>query len=169
MEVDSFRYLPSLVKRYYQWSSVNKELPIPFTPLARPLEECRFGLVTSGGLYHTEREPGFDQAGERANPAWGDPSFRTLPVDMDPSKVGVSHLHIAHPDILADMNILLPVRRFGELAAQGIVGGLASHAYSFMGYQGFPSDLRAWKGQSGPAVRDRLLAEQADCVLLTTA
>jgi hypothetical protein len=38
-----------------------------------------------------------------------------------------------------------------------------------MGYQGFPSDLREWKDVYGPAVRDRLLAERADCVLLTTA
>ncbi len=169
MEVDSFRFLPSLIKRYYQLNRVNKELPIPFTPLAKPLDQCRFGLVTSGGLYDRRCEPGFDQEGERKNPAWGDPSFRTLPVDMDLADVGVSHLHLNHHDILADPNILLPIRRFHELVAEGRVGGLAPHAYSFMGYQGFPSDLSGWKDTYGPAVRDRLLAERVDCVLLTTA
>jgi D-proline reductase (dithiol) PrdB len=169
MDVDSFRYLPSLIKRYYLLNRVNKELPIPFAPLVKPLDQCRFGLVTSGGLFHTRCEPGFDQDGERKNPAWGDPSFRTLPVDMNLSEVGVSHLHINHRDVLADPNILLPVQRFHELAAEGRVRDLAPHAYSFMGYQGFPSDLNGWKDTYGPAVRDRLLAERVDCVLLTTA
>jgi hypothetical protein len=67
------------------------------------------------------------------------------------------------------MNILLPVQRFQELVAERTVGALAPHAYSFMGYQGFPADLRAWKDVHGPGVRDRLRAEQVDCVLLTTA
>ncbi len=169
MEVDSFRYLPSLIKRYYQFSRVQKELPIPFTPLPKPLDLCRVGLVTSGGLYDTRREQGFDQEGERRNPAWGDPSFRTLPVDMDLADVGISHLHISHDDVLADPNILLPIQRFRELVADGRVGGLAPNAYSFMGYQGFPSDLSGWRDTYGPAVRDRLLAEGVDCVLLTTA
>jgi D-proline reductase (dithiol) PrdB len=169
VEVDSFRYLSSLIKRYYQLSLVHRELPIPFTPLRKPLAECRFGLVTSGGLYHVGREQPFDQEGERKNPAWGDPTFRTLPVDMEPADVGVSHLHINHPDVLADPNILLPIQRFHELVAEGRVGGLAPHAYSFMGYQGFPSDLSGWKEVYGPAVRDRMLAEHVDCVLLTTA
>jgi D-proline reductase (dithiol) PrdB len=169
MEVDSFRYLSPLIKRYYQLNQVRKELPIPFTPLRKPLDQCRLALVTSGGLYHTRREPPFDQEGERRNPAWGDPSFRTLPVDMDLADVGVSHLHLNHDDILADPNILLPIRRFHELVAEGRVGRLGPHAYSFMGYQGFPCDLSGWKDTYGPAVRDRLLAEHVDCVLLTTA
>lgn len=45
MEVDSFRYLSSLIKRYYRLNRVSKDLPVPFTPLAKPVEECRFGLV----------------------------------------------------------------------------------------------------------------------------
>jgi D-proline reductase (dithiol) PrdB len=169
MEVDSFRYVPSLIKRYYQLNRVRRELPIPFTPLPKPLDQCRFALVTSGGLYHARREQPFDQEGERKDPAWGDPSFRTLPMDMDLADVGVSHLHINHADILADPNILLPIQRFHELVGEGRIGGVAPHAYSFMGYQGFPSDLSGWTDPHGPAVRDRLLAERVDCVLLTTA
>jgi D-proline reductase (dithiol) PrdB len=169
MEVDSFRFLSPLIKRYYQLSRVRRELPIPFTPLRRPLGQCRFGLVTSGGLYHRGHDRPFDEERERREPSWGDPSCRILPVDMDPADVGVSHLHINRQDALADMNILLPVERFKELVAEGRVGGLAEHAYSFMGYQGFPSDLSGWKGIHGPAVRDRLLAEGVDCVLLSTA
>ena len=169
MEVDSFRFLSPLIKRYYQLSRVRKELPIPFAPLRKPLSESRFGLVTSGGLYHEGREQPFDAERERREPAWGDPSFRTLSTDMDPAEVGISHLHINREDALADMNILLPIQRFRELAAEGRVGSLAMHAYSFMGYQGFPADLTGWKNTYGPEVRDRLLAEEVDCVLLGTA
>jgi D-proline reductase (dithiol) PrdB len=169
MEVDRFRFLSPLIKRYYQLSRVKKELPIPFTPLRKPLHQCRFGLVTSGGLYHKGHEQPFDQERERREPPWGDPTFRTLPADMNPAEVGISHLHINGNDTRADMNILLPIQRFKELVAEGCVGGLAAHAYSFMGYQGFPSDLSGWKDIYGPAVRDRLLAEQVDCVLLSTA
>jgi hypothetical protein len=118
MEVDSFRYLPPLIKRYYQLSHVRKELPIPFTPLRKPLRECRFGLVTSGGLYHKGREQPFDEERERREPSWGDPGYRTLPVGMDPAEVGVSHLHINRRDVVADMNILLPVQRFEELGVR---------------------------------------------------
>jgi D-proline reductase (dithiol) PrdB len=167
--VDSFRYLSPLISRYYRLSRVEKELPIPWTPLSKPINQCWFGLVTSGGLYHKELEPPFDLERERKEPPWGDPSFRTLPVDMDPAQVGVSHFHINAQDVLADMNILLPVKRFSELAAEGLIGGLARHAYSFMGYQGFPSHLDAWRNVYGPQVAARMLADGVDCVLLTTA
>ena len=169
MEVDSFRYLPPLIKRYYQLSHVLQELPIPFTPLHKPLKQCRFGLVTSGGLYHKRQDRPFDQERERREPSWGDPSFRILPAGMDPSDVGVSHLHINGKDVRSDINVLLPITRFQELVAEGRVGGLAENAYSFMGYQGFPADLSGWKDIHGPRVRDLLLAGQVDCVLLTTA
>ncbi len=169
MQVDSFRYTSSLISRYYKLSRVEKELPIPWTPLNRPLAECRFGLVTSGGLYHQGHEPPFDLERECREPAWGDPSFRTLPTDMDGSEVGVSHHHINAVDVQQDMNILLPLERFRELAAEGRIGGLAPHAYSFMGYQGFPADLSGWRKLYGPQVAERLRAEVVDCVLLTTA
>jgi D-proline reductase (dithiol) PrdB len=169
VEVDSFRYVSRLITRYYKLTKVEAELPIPWVPLAQPLGQCRFGLVTSGGLYHKGHEPPFDLERERREPAWGDPTFRTLPTDMEPAEVGVSHFHINERDVLSDMNILLPIQRFQELTAEGRISGVARHAYSFMGYQGFPSDLTGWREVYGPQVAERLLAEGVDCVLLTTA
>jgi D-proline reductase (dithiol) PrdB len=169
MEVDSFRYVSPLITRYYKLSRVEKELPIPWTPLARPVNQSRFGLVTSGGLYHKGQEEPFDLEGERRNPPWGDPSFRTLPTDMDVSEIGVSHFHINTGDVIDDMNILLPVQRFQEFSAEGRVGSLAPHAYSFMGYQGFPADLSGWKEVYGPQVAEKMRREGVDCVFLSTA
>lgn len=169
MIVDSFKYLPGILATVYQMSDQQPEMPIPWTPLARPLVECTFGLVTSGGLYPRNIEPPFDTEREKAEPTWGDPTYRTLPVEVDPSQVGVSHLHINSRDVLCDPNILLPVGRFKELVVEGRIGGLAGEAFSFMGFQGFPPDLRPWKEVYGPAVADRLKAQGANCVLLTTA
>jgi D-proline reductase (dithiol) PrdB len=167
--VDSYRYLSRLVTRYYKLIQVQAELPIPWTPLARPLSQSRFGLVTSGGLYHKGHEPPFDLEREQREPTWGDPSYRTLPTGMDPAELGVSHFHVNPRDVLQDMNILLPLQRFQELAQAGRIGGLATHAYSFMGYQGIPADLVGWRDLYGPQVAERLRAEAVDCVLLTTA
>jgi D-proline reductase (dithiol) PrdB len=167
--VDSFKYLSRLVARYYKLSQVEPELPIPWTPLARPLDQCRFGLVTSAGLYHKGHEPPCDLDRERQEPTWGDPSFRTIPTDIRDEQLGASHLHINTRDVLEDINILLPIHRFQELVAEGRIGSLARDAYSFMGYQGFPADLSGWRDVYGPQVAERLSAEEVDCVLLTTA
>ena len=165
--VDSFKYLPRVLAVYYQATDLQPEPPVPWTPLPRPLAECKFGLLTSGGLYQRGVEPPFDLERERQEPTWGDPSYRVLPRDIGQTQVGVSHLHLNTRDVLADLNILLPIHRFQELVAQGRIGGLARHAYSFMGYQGFPPDTAAWQETYGPEVAEKLKAEGVDCVLLT--
>jgi len=167
MPVNSFKYLPRIIAAFYQMTDRQPELPIPWTPLSRPLAERKFGLVTSGGLYHRDIEPPFDVAREKQEPTWGDPTYRTLPSDIRQAEVGASHLHLNTRDMLEDSNIVLPIHRFQELVAEGHIGGLAKHAYSFMGYQGFPSDTTAWQETYGPQVAERFKAEGVDCVLLT--
>ncbi len=169
MEVDSFRYLPRLVSRYYKLAQVESEFPIPWKQVEKPLDQSRFGLVTTGGLYQPTLERPFDSDRERREPTWGDPSFRTLPAEMDLSGARVSHLHLNACLLEQDLNVLLPIDRFRELAQSGEILGQASHAYSFMGYQGFPADLSCWREESGPAVASKLLAEEVDAVLLTAA
>lgn len=169
MQVDSFKYLPRLVARYYKLSRVERELPIPWTPVSKSLNQARFALVTSGGLYHRGVEPAFDLDREREEPTWGDPSYRTLPSDIRPAELGVSHFHINHDPVLADLNILLPIQRFKELADEGQIGSLAEEAYSFMGYQGFPANLSGWREVYGPEVTAKMSAAGVDTILLTAA
>lgn len=168
-QVDSFRYLPRLISRYYRLARVKLEFPIPWSPLEKPLAGSIFGLVTSGGLYHKRQEPPFNLERERLEPTWGDPSYRTIPSNIDPAELGVSHYHINNQAVLADMNILLPAQRFRELVINNRILGLAEHCYSFMGYQGFPADLSGWRSIHGPQVAERLVSEGVDCVLLTAA
>jgi D-proline reductase (dithiol) PrdB len=169
MPVNSFKYLPRIIAAFYQMTDRQPELPIPWTPLSRPLAERKFGLVTSGGLYQRGVEPPFDVEREKQEPMWGDPTYRTLPSDIRQAEVGASHLHLNTRDMLEDFNIVLPIHRFQELAAEGHIGGLAKHAYSFMGYQGFPPNTTAWQETYGPQVAEKLKAEEVDCVLLTPA
>jgi hypothetical protein len=88
-------------------------------------------------------------------------------MDIRQSEVSASHLHINTQWVEEDINVLLPVNRFQELDAEGVIGGLARYAYSFMGYQGFPPNPAAWQGTYGPQVAGKLKEEGVDCVLLT--
>lgn len=169
MTVDSFKYLPRIIAAFYQMTDRQPELPIPWTPLPHPLAECNFSLVTSGGLYPREVEPPFDLEREKQEPTWGDPTYRRLPMDIQQAEVGASHLHLNLQDVLEDFNILLPLRHFQKLTAEGRIGGLASHAYSFMGYQGYPPDTTAWQYTYGPQVAAELKAEGVHGVLLVPA
>ena len=169
MPVDSFKYLPRLIATFYQMTEREPEFPIPWTPLSRPISECKFSLITSGGIYHKNFEPPFDLAREREQPTWGDPSYRTIATNITQSDIGVSHLHLNTEDVEQDVNILLPVFRFQELVTAGKIGALAEHNYSFMGYQGNPPNTTEWQQTYVPEVAEKMKAEEVDCVFLTPA
>jgi len=169
MPVESFQYLPRLIATFYQMTEHEPEYPIPWAPLSRPISESKFGLVTSGGLYQRDIDPPFDLDRERTQPTWGDPSYRTIPTDISQSEICVSHLHLNTQDVHQDVNILLPVHRFREMVAEGEVGALAEHAYSFMGFQGYPPNTSEWQKTYAPEVVENMKAERVDCVFLTPA
>ncbi len=169
MSVDSFKYLPRLISEFYKSSQREPKYPIPWTPLTRPISQSKFGLITSGGLFHKGLEHPFDMKREKHEPTWGDPTYRNIPSNIKQSDVGASHLHINTQDVLDDINILLPIGRFKELEKDGLIGGLAQTAYSFMGYQGFPPDTSKWEEVYGPEVAERFKEEEVDCVFLTPA
>jgi D-proline reductase (dithiol) PrdB len=167
MTVDSFKFLPRLIATFYQMTERTPDLPVPWSPLTKPVSDCKFSLVTSGGLYVKTNQDPFDVDRERKEPRWGDPSYRTIPMDIRPSEVAVSHLHVNTTYVEQDMNVLLPVNRMLDLVRDGAIGSVAQHAYSFMGYQGYPPDTSTWESTYAPRMIDGLHAEGVDCVLLT--
>jgi D-proline reductase (dithiol) PrdB len=169
MKVDSFKYLPRVLRALYETEEIELRLPLPWEPLPRPLPGCTFGLVTSAGLYHLPTEPPFDLEREKVNPTWGDPSYRTIPIDVDSDQIGVSHLHLNPRDIERDFNILLPIHRFIELVTEGKINALAEVAVSFMGYQGHPPDTGGWERVYAPEVIQRFRTAGVDCIFITTA
>lgn len=166
MPIDSFKYLPGSIAAYYRNLPAQRMEPIPWTPLRKPLSQSRFALVTTAGIYVRDMEPPFDAEGERRNPMWGDPTYRRIPRDVLQEQIGASHLHINNRDILADVNIVLPVHRFLELESEGAIGSLAQTSYSFMGYQ---MDNREWRERYAPEVAGLMKDEAVDAVLLTPA
>jgi hypothetical protein len=169
MKVDSFKFLPRAIAKYYQRTKQVPELPIPWTPLKKNIDECKFGLVTSGGFFTKSSDIPFNVEKEKENPTWGDPTFRKIPVKSVQEEIGASHLHINTRDILLDVNILLPINRFLELKDLGVIGDLSENAFSFMGYQGFPPNVDQWRNEYGPQVAEEFISDDVDCVFLTPA
>jgi D-proline reductase (dithiol) PrdB len=167
MAIDSYKWLPGSFANYYKALPIEKAESIPWTPLAKPIEECCFSLVTTAGLYVKGKEPSFDLDGERKNPFWGDPTYRTISRDVKQEEIGVAHLHINGADLETDLNIALPVHRFLELEAAGEIGSLAPTSYSVMGYQSNPPNTNEWENRYGPEMAARMKEEGVDAVLLT--
>jgi len=164
--VDSFKYLPGAIAAYYRNLPVQREEPVPWAPLSRPVSECRFALATTAGIYVKGREAPFDAEREKREPMWGDPTYRRIPRSVRQEEIGASHLHINNRDLLADVNIVLPVTRFLEMESDGVIGSLAPTSYSFMGYQMNNSE---WRQRYGPEVAGLMKDEAVDAVLLTPA
>lgn len=103
----------------YRWV-VNTEAP--WTPLAKPLRECRLALVSSGGFYLKDQPP-FQE---------DDASFRLIPRDADPTDLRIYHHGYRDADADRDPNCVFPLERLRELEAVGVIGELASSAISFV-------------------------------------
>jgi D-proline reductase (dithiol) PrdB len=166
MSVDSFKWLPRALGAYYQGLMLEKE-EAPWTPLAKPIEQCRFALVTTAGLYVKGQDQPFDVEREKREPFWGDPTYRIIPREVKQEEIGATHLHINTDYLVADINIALPIQRFLELEEGGEIGSLAPSHYSFMGYQGFPENSAPWRDEYGPEVVRRMKEEGVDAALLT--
>ncbi len=156
-----FSQIPALARL---WGSAYRALSfdqVPFTPLRKPLTECRLALVTTGGV-HCQDQPPFDMRDPR-----GDPSYRRIPADTPLSRLTITHDYYDHTDAEADLNILFPLDLVRSLVQRGIIGSLAT-CYSFMGHIE-PPHLETLLRQTAPEVATFLKQEQVDAVLLTPA
>jgi D-proline reductase (dithiol) PrdB len=144
------------------WIEREPEHEIPWTPLAKPLSECRVALVSSAGIARHDQKP-FDQDLERRDPWWSDQSWRPIPLGTTEADIGIHHLHIDPSFGEQDLDCVLPLRRLQELAADGVVGSVAVTHYSFMGFILEPRELLA---SSAPAIVDGMAEEGVDVALL---
>ncbi len=121
--------------------------------LDKPLEDATIALLTSAGIYVLGEQEGFDVERERNDPMWGDPTLRTIRSDVTQSEIGATHLHIRTDDLLADVDIALPINRLAEFVAEGWVGAAASEHFSVMGYQSEGAEV--WRTETGPEIAAR--------------
>ena len=107
------QYLP------YRWA-LNHEAP--WTPLSKPLRECRVALLGSGGFYLPQQPPFHD----------GDASYRLIPKDTDLAALRIYHHAYRDDDADRDPNCVFPLDRLREFEAAGVIGALADSAISFL-------------------------------------
>lgn len=166
MAVDSYKYLPRSFREAYEALPVQAEADA-WSPLGVPVEQATIALLTSAGLYVKDAQPSFDLERERANPQWGDPTFRVIPRDVRQDQIGAAHLHLNTRDFLEDFNVALALRAFAELETERRIGRLADDHYSFMGYQ--ERSLADWRGEYGPEVARRLKEAGVHALVLAPA
>ncbi len=127
--------------------------------LTKPLSACNVGLVTTAA-FHLPTQPTF------ALKLAGDPSFRIIPTDvaLTTLKVGHTSPSFDHTGIERDPNLALPITRFQELVAEGIVGRLNERAWSFCGSITKPGPLI---NDTAPEAARQARGDGVDVALLT--
>jgi len=145
-----------LFLKTYAWRKID---PVPFAQVKRPVAESRVGLVSSAGFVLPGQE-GFDDTVRG-----GDPSFRVIPADSDPSTFLESHKSDAfdHAGIRDDPNLAFPLTRMHELRAQGRIGAVAPRHLSCMGSITAPGRLIR---DTAPAAAEIFVEDEVDLALL---
>ena len=120
------------------------------------LSDARVAIVTTAGL----------RVGDSAPWTPNDAGFEVLPGDK--RNLVVTHFspNFDRAGFLLDPNIIYPVDRLQELAAEGVIGSVASNHLSFMGVQ-LDRDMSQIRLDSGPAAAKVLKEDGVDVVLLT--
>lgn len=129
------------------------ENPAWVTP--KPLAECTVAIVTSAAL-HPAGSDGFTNA---------DTSYRLIDRDRRDLVMGHWSPNFDHTGIALDLNVVYPIDRLEELAAEGVIGAVAPRHLSFAGNQ--PDDVATVRLDSGPAAAAALRADGVDVVILT--
>lgn len=164
--MDSYRFLDFISRQVMKaWAGREAFDSIPFTPLGRPLRDCTIALISTAGVARHDDRP-FDQDGERRNPWWGDPSFRVIPLGTTEKDIRIFHMHIDPRFGQSDLDVVLPMRRLAELAAQGLVAHPASNHYSTMGYILDETELIS---HTAPAIAAAIRADGAHAAALVPA
>ncbi len=125
---DLSEFSPSLrlFLKAYPWRRIE---PVPWTPLSKPLADCRVALVSSAGFVLPGQEP-FDPRHRG-----GDTSFRQVAGDARVAELIDSHRSQSfdHSGMRRDPNLALPLDRLRELAERGRIGSVNRRHLSCMG------------------------------------
>lgn len=155
-ELSEFSLPVRLFLKAYRWRRID---PVPWTPLRKPLSQCRLAVVSSAGFV-LPGQPPFD-----ASVLGGDPSFRAIPADADVTQFMDTHRSQSfdHTGMDQDPNLAFPLDRVRELARSGRIGSAAPRHLSFMGSITAPG--RLVRDTAPPAAR-WLVEDQVDVALL---
>jgi D-proline reductase (dithiol) PrdB len=117
-------YIARTRERYAQYPPfrwvVNTDAP--WTPLAKPLADCRLALISSGGFYVAGQPPFEDNDG----------TYQLIPRETPNADLRIYHHGYRDDDPDRDPNCVFPLERLRELAAARVIGDLAASAVSFV-------------------------------------
>jgi D-proline reductase (dithiol) PrdB len=128
---------------------------IPWTPMRRPLSSAPVALINTAGVHRRADHP-FD--------LYSDASFRVIPGGATPDDLQITHRGYDRRDAAQDINLVFPLPRLRELAAEGVIGRVAAEHYGF-GLTIHGEELLA----PGREVGARLAAAGVDLALLVPA
>lgn len=128
---------------------------IPYTPFEKELSETTIALVSTAGVHLRTQDP-YDVA--------GDSSYRIIPSDVASSDLMVTHEHYDHDEADRDVNVVYPIDRLREMAADGTIGGLNAEFIGMMGYTLRMGDVIE---KTGPEIARKLERSKTELVLLT--
>jgi D-proline reductase (dithiol) PrdB len=133
---------------------------IPWTAPEKPLSQCKVALVTTAGLHHKDQHPFY------MHDKMGDPTYREVSLTRDSDSIMITHDYYNHSDADRDINVVFPIDRLKELAAEGAIGSVAETHYSFMGHI-LDAHIRTLIGETAPEVALNLKSQSVDIVVLT--
>ncbi len=148
------------INERYPGSMIEKHDFVPLARLHKPLAECRLAFVSTAGVQPRQSLP-FDTA----HPI-GDYSFRRVPSTARPWELTIHQIKYPTFGAHKDLNVIFPIERLQELAAEGVIGGLTEHFFSFIGYNMDP--VRVEKDLA-EQIAVAVAGEHADIVLLCPA
>lgn len=140
---------------------LQSEIFVPVTPpmvwaeVKKPMNEWVVALATAAGV-HLKSQERFNLA--------GDFTWRKIPGDTPVEDLMVSHGGYDNSDANRDINCMFPIDRVNELAADGVIGGVAPFHAGFMGGGG---NIEKFTNQTGPEVAEMLKEEGVDAVIVT--
>jgi len=129
--------------------------PPVWTPLEKPLNECKVGLTSACGVHLKTQEP-FGKA--------GDFTWREIPKTVKPEELMVTHGGYDNGDVNRDINCMFPYQRLIELEKEGFIKEFADVNVGFMGGGGIQE---VFQTTTGPNVTKILKEQDVDIVLLT--
>ena len=120
-----------------------------------PLARSTVAIVTSAALYVSD-----DEAFSAT-----DTGYRMIPSERRDLVLGHWSPNFDRAAVALDLNVVYPIDRLEELAARGVIGGVAPRHVSFAGNQ--PDDVSTIRLDSGPRAAAELRADGVDVVILT--
>ena len=157
-----FTRFPILVDFWARQSKLVEFSDSPWTPVTKPVSQCRLALVTTSGVHLLSQLP-FNM-----KDASGDPTFREIPSDTPLQNLTITHDYYDHSDADKDINIVFPIERVLDLKKFGDIDEVNYRHFSFMGHI-VNHHVHTLMRATAPRVASALKDDGVDIVILTPA